>query len=163
MSSTSCSANAPAKASRFRLMPPTLFLALLVATVALALTLPAHGIDTAPFSYILGGALVGAGIVLNLWSDQQLKRVHTTVKPYDTPSTLVAGGAFRLTRNPMYLGMALILAGTAVALGGLVALSCPLMFMVAVDRWFIRTEEANAEAAFGAAYVAYRRKVRRWL
>ena len=144
-------------------MPPRLFLGLLALSVGLALGLPTPGIDPAPWRYLLGAALVVCGIVLNLWSDQQLKRAQTTIKPYDEPTTLVTGGAFRLTRNPMYLGMALILAGAAVGLGGLVALVCPLLFAVLVDRWFIRTEEGNAEAVFGEQYVAYRRQVRRWL
>jgi protein-S-isoprenylcysteine O-methyltransferase Ste14 len=136
---------------------------LLLVTVAVALALPTRGIDPTPLRYLLGGGLVGLGIALNLWSDQQLKRARTTVKPHGEPTTLVAGGAFRLTRNPMYLGMALILAGAAVALGSLIALACPLLFAVLVERWFIRTEEANAEAAFGDAYLAYRGRVRRWL
>ena len=162
MSSTSCGANAPTK-TKSRPMPPTLFLGLLAASVVLALGLPTRSIDPVPWRYLVGAALIACGIVLNLWSDQQLKHAQTTVKPDGEPTTLVTGGAYRVTRNPMYLGMALILAGAAVALGGLVALACPLLFAVLVGRWFIRTEEKNAEAAFGEEYVAYRRRVRRWL
>ena len=160
---SSCGADAPAKASRLRVMPPRLFAGLLAATVVVALVLPSHGIDPSPLRYLIGGLLVGVGIALNLTSDQQLKRAQTTVKPYGEPATLVTGGAFRLTRNPMYLGMALILAGAAVAFGGLLALVCPLVFVIAVQRWFVRTEEANAQAAFGERYLAYRTRVRRWL
>ena len=145
-----------------RIMPPTLLGGLLVVCVGLALALPTRSIDPWPFN-LLGIAAILAGIVLNLWSDQQLKSAKTTVKPDGWPSVLVTGGAFRLTRNPMYLGMALILAGTAITLGSLVALVCAALFVIAVERWFVRNEEKNASEAFGAAYAEYRGKVRRWL
>ena len=101
--------------------------------------------------------------MLNLWSDHQLKVAKTTVKPDERPSVLVTGGAFRLTRNPMYLGMALILAGAAITMGSLVGLVCAGLFVIAVERWFVHNEEKNAAEAFGQTYADYRRKVRRWL
>ena len=145
-----------------RVMPPTLLLGLLVVCVALALALPTRSLDPWPFNFC-GMAAVVAGIVLNLWSDHQLKIAKTTVKPDERPGVLVTGGAFRLTRNPMYLGMALILAGAAITLGSLVALVCAALFVVVVERSFIRNEERNASEAFGQTYADYRRKVRRWL
>jgi protein-S-isoprenylcysteine O-methyltransferase Ste14 len=160
--SPSCGTTERAGKRRPRIMPPTLFLGLLVLTAALALALPTRGLDPAPFNYA-GVVLIGAGVALNLRSDRQLKRAHTTVRPDGRPSALVTDGAFRLTRNPMYLGMALILAGAAVVLGSAPALICTAAFMIAVERWFIRNEEANAAAAFGVAYEDYRRAVRRWL
>ena len=147
---------------RFKVMPPTLLLGLLVACVGLALWLPTRGLDPWPFD-LLGIAAILAGIVLNLWSDHQLKAAQTTVKPHERPSVLVTHGAFRLTRNPMYLGMALILAGTAITLGSLVALVCAALFVVVVDRRFIPFEERNAGAAFAEAYADYRSSVRRWV
>jgi len=146
----------------FRIMPPTLLLGLLVACVGVALALPTRSLDPWPFNF-LGVAVIAAGIVLNLRSDRQLKVAKTTVKPDERPSVLVIGGSFRLTRNPMYLGMALILAGAAITMGSLIAVVCAALFVVVVDRWFIRNEERNASEAFGRAYAEYRRKVRRWL
>ena len=159
---STCNAEGGVGKGRFRVMPPTLFVGLLALTAGIALAAPTRAIDPAPLNY-LGAALVGAGIFLNLWSDQQLKRAQTTVKPFAQPTVLITNGAFRLTRNPMYLGMALILAGTAWLLGSPPALLCAAAFMLAVQRWFVRTEEANAAAVFGAAYEDYRRSVRRWL
>lgn len=160
--SSSCGAENTTGKRLFRVMPPTLFAGLLVLTAGLALALPIHRVDRAPFNF-LGIVPIAAGIVLNLWSDHQLKQAQTTVKPDEQPTVLVTAGAFRLTRNPMYLGMSLILAGAAWLLGSPAALVCALIFMVAVTRWFIRREEANAAAAFGEAYSDYRRAVRRWL
>jgi len=143
-------------------MPPTLLLGLLVVCIGLALALPTRSLDPWPFD-LVGLAAILAGIVLNLWSDHQLKAAKTTVKPHERPSVLVSDGAFRLTRNPMYLGMTLILAGTAITLCSLIALICAVLFVLAVDRWFIPLEERNAAAAFGEAYVEYRQRVRRWV
>ena len=82
---------------------------------------------------------------------------------FGTAAALVIDGAFRLSRNPMYLGMAAILAGTAWLLGSPLALIGTAIFVVVVDRRFIRREEANMAVAFGAAYDDYTRSVRRWL
>jgi protein-S-isoprenylcysteine O-methyltransferase Ste14 len=156
-----CSAGG-AGTSRWKIMPPNLFFGLLVANVAIALLVPQRGLDPTPYNFV-GLAVVALGIVLNLWSDHQLKVAGTTVKPYGQPTALITGGSFRISRNPMYLGMALILAGAAWVLGSPVTLVTTALFMVAVDRWFIRLEEASAACAFGQAYESYRGKVRRWL
>jgi protein-S-isoprenylcysteine O-methyltransferase Ste14 len=145
-----------------RIMPPTLFGGLLVLTIVTGLVLPSATMGHVALR-IAGAGLVVAGAVLNLWSDRQLKQAGTTVKPDGAPTTLIPAGAFRLTRNPMYLGMGAILAGLALAIGSLSALTYALVFVVATDRWFIRREEANLTAVFGPAYLEYRRAVRRWI
>ena len=145
-----------------RVMPPTLLLGLLV-RLRRSGAGAAHEKPRPLALQLLRLAAIVAGIVLNLWSDHQLKVAKTTVKPDERPRVLVTDGAFRLTRNPMYLGMALILAGAAITMGSLVALVCAALFVVAVDHWFIRNEERNGSEAFGAAYAEYRRKVRRWV
>ncbi|MBN2205035.1 MAG: hypothetical protein JW767_08440 [Thermoleophilia bacterium] len=143
-------------------MPPTLFAGLLAVTVVSGLALPGAGLDHLALR-IAGIALIAAGAALNLWSDGQLKRASTTVKPDVLPTALVSTGAFRLTRNPMYLGMAAILAGVALALGSLLGLGGAAVFAVLTDRLYIAREQANLAAAFGAAYDEYRRAVRRWV
>jgi protein-S-isoprenylcysteine O-methyltransferase Ste14 len=143
-------------------MPPTLFAGLLAVTVVSGLALPGAGLDHVVLR-IAGIALIVAGAALNLWSDTQLKRASTTVKPDGLPTALVSTGAFRLTRNPMYLGMAAILAGAALALGSLPALACAAVFAVLADRLYIAREEANLTTTFGAAYDEYRSAVRRWV
>jgi protein-S-isoprenylcysteine O-methyltransferase Ste14 len=162
MSTPSSCAGGASERRGFRLTPPTLLLGLLVVCAAVALVLPTRGLDPWPYNF-LGIVVILAGIVLNLWSDHQLKVAKTTVKPHERPSVLVTDGAFGLTRNPMYLGMALILAGTAITLGSLVALVCAALFVLAVGCWFIPLEERNAAAAFADAYAEYRRGVRRWV
>jgi len=92
-------------------------------------------------------------------------RARTTVDPLHpaAASSLVTGGVFRVTRNPMYLGMALALAALAVWLGHAVAALLPLGFMLYITRFQIAPEERALRAHFGEEFDAYARRVRRWL
>jgi len=100
---------------------------------------------------------------VNLWADRLLKQKGTSVKPFEPTSVLIVDGPFRFSRNPMYLGMVLILAGIALALGTLSPWLVVPVFMWQIMRRFIVAEEAKLAAAFGNRYIEYRRKVRRWL
>ncbi|SCK04925.1 isoprenylcysteine carboxylmethyltransferase family protein [Vogesella sp. LIG4] len=92
-------------------------------------------------------------------------RRHTTVNPLrpQNSSTLVLEGFYRLSRNPMYLGMLCLLLGWALWLGDWVTLAGPLLFGLWIDRFQIRPEERALAARFGDDYLAYCRRVRRWL
>jgi protein-S-isoprenylcysteine O-methyltransferase Ste14 len=103
------------------------------------------------------------GILLNIWADALFKKSNTTVKPYEDPSELEVSGPFRISRNPMYVGMAAILLGTAVVLGTLAAFMFPIAYVIFTDFMFIRFEEKNLERIFGNGYIEYKRKVRRWI
>lgn len=78
-------------------------------------------------------------------------------------ATLVTSGVFRLTRNPMYVGLAAAYAGVAALLGSWWPLALLPLVLVAVDRLVIAREEPYLARALGAQYEAYRRRVRRWL
>jgi len=83
--------------------------------------------------------------------------------PFEPSTALVTGGWFRLTRNPMYLGLSLILLGVAMIDGTLGAF-LPLPVFVAILHFrFIRAEERFLEGIFGERYRAYRTQVRRWI
>jgi protein-S-isoprenylcysteine O-methyltransferase Ste14 len=119
--------------------------------------------DTGAAWTYLGAVPAAAGVLLNLWTDKLLKEHSTTVKPDEAPSSLITSGPFALSRNPMYLGMALILFGTAMMTGCmLVSVTAPA-FMWLVDREFIHSEEANMKRAFGREYERYASRVRRWI
>ena len=93
------------------------------------------------------------------------RRARTTVNPLEPgqASTLVATGVYRYSRNPMYLGFALLLGAWAILLSNLVALLLVPLFVLYMNRFQIALEEEALEARFGPAYSAYRREVRRWL
>ena len=104
-----------------------------------------------------GGALALAGV----WA---FARSRTTVNPLapQRARALVTGGVYRYTRNPMYLGMLLALAGWAVWLGNAAALLALPLFVAVLNTLQIRPEEAALRARFGADYARYAQRVRRW-
>ena len=104
-----------------------------------------------------------AGLALILWVAKLFDRAGTTIKPFQESSALVVRGPYRLSRNPIYLGMVAALLGVGTMLGSLTPFAIVAVFAWAIDRRFIRREEAMLEATFGAAYAEYRTVVRRWL
>ncbi len=70
---------------------------------------------------------------------------------------------YTFTRNPMYLGTALVLFGFAVFFSSIVMLLAPIAFLVIIDRMVIPLEEHNLERIFGSQYIDYKTRVRRWL
>jgi protein-S-isoprenylcysteine O-methyltransferase Ste14 len=92
-------------------------------------------------------------------------RRRTTINPLqpESASALVTGGIYRLSRNPMYLGLATLLLAWAIYLGNVAALAGLPCFILYMNRFQIASEERALEARFGAEYFAYRTRVRRWL
>ena len=92
-------------------------------------------------------------------------RVRTTLSPLqpDQATSLVSYGVYRLSRNPMYLGLALSLAAFAVYLGALTSLLAVVGFVLYMNRYQIAAEERALQAKFGTAFSIYRRRIRRWL
>jgi protein-S-isoprenylcysteine O-methyltransferase Ste14 len=102
------------------------------------------------------------GIGLNLSADRLFKSYKTTVKPFQESSAMITTGVFRWTRNPMYLGMVLILLGIGWIAGSATALVPWAVFGVLVDRVFIRAEESMLAARFPEEWREYCSRVRRW-
>lgn len=127
------------------------------ASSSLAFTLPAR-LATALAVAALGVAISAAGTV-SFW------RAKTTVNPTrpDAASSLVVTGIYRLTRNPMYLGLLLVLAGWAIYLSNAVTFVGPLLFLLYINRFQIVPEERALAARFGLAFDDYRRRTRRWI
>jgi len=103
------------------------------------------------------------GIWLNLKSDALIKKYHTTIKPFEEPSYLVISGPFCFSRNPIYLGMVLIILGAAIISGAAPAFLLPLILMAILHFKFILKEEKNMINTFGDDYIWYKNNVHRWL
>lgn len=118
-----------------------------------------------PLRLAIALAFVGVALVFLLPAVRSFRKARTTVNPIriDQASSLVTGGVYRLTRNPMYLGMVLVLSGWAVWLGGITVWLGPVALLLWLDRFQIRPEERAMSARFGADYDAYRTRTRRWL
>jgi protein-S-isoprenylcysteine O-methyltransferase Ste14 len=144
------------------ILPPTYLLAAMIAMIALHFVLPLTTIVPMPWN-LFGLIPVALGGALNLVADRAFKVVKTTVKPFEESSVLVTDGAFRISRNPMYLGYVLILLGLGVMMRSLGPLLVIPVFAVLMDRIFIEVEEQMLQDGFGEAWEAYKGRVRRWI
>jgi protein-S-isoprenylcysteine O-methyltransferase Ste14 len=107
---------------------------------------------------VVGQGIAIAGMV-------EFRRAKTTINPVkaSSASSLVSGGIYRFTRNPMYLGMLLTLIGWTAYLSNPLALIFLPLFVLYINRFQIGPEERVLSSLFGAPYAAYMGKVRRWV
>ena len=110
-----------------------------------------------------GWTLMAGSLALVLPAFFGFFRARTTVRPDRPASTLVTGGPYRFTRNPMYVSLALLYAGVATLYQSVWAWSLLVVVVVYIDRRVIRLEEQYLEHRFGADYARYCAKVRRWI
>jgi protein-S-isoprenylcysteine O-methyltransferase Ste14 len=120
-----------------------------------------------PMALRVGIALVLAGVGVGLIVDARiaLDRARTTWSPRAPGRTtrLITSGIYRFSRNPIYLGMLLVMIGWAVALTSPVALVLSAAFALYIDRFQIRPEERTLSALLGQDYQDYAERVRRWV
>ncbi len=126
----------------------------------------------APFGEIAipGGSLLAyASIILGIGTmiaaNVSFRNAKTTVNPIDPSkaSTLVVSGVFMRTRNPMYLGMLLILLGWCIGLANIINVVLLPAFVQYMTRFQIMPEEEALTGVFGAPYEDYLKRVRRWM
>ena len=145
-----------------RFPPPLLYLAAVVAGWLLDRQWPLT-VGAATPRRALAGLLIALCAVLIASSFQSFWRKHTSAIPIRPATALVVAGPYRFTRNPMYVGMALL----TVALGLLLDTWWPIVLLVPVlilvQVLVIAREERYLRRRFGAEYEAYTRQVRRWL
>lgn len=114
---------------------------------------------------VAAGAIAALGIAIAVAGAVALRRAGTTVNPIkpETATAMVTGGVYRFTRNPMYLGLLLLLVAWAVYLSSAWALLGPLLFALYITRFQIVPEERAPRSLFGPAHEAYMSRTRRWL
>jgi protein-S-isoprenylcysteine O-methyltransferase Ste14 len=117
-----------------------------------------------PYPWNASGLIpLAAGMVLNLDADRRFRKHGTAVKPFERSSVLITSGAFRFSRNPMYLGMVMILAGAGVLMGSLSPFTLIPAFVIIIDKHFIASEERMLDQRFGDDWRHYKARVRRWI
>ncbi|MCW0423775.1 methyltransferase family protein [Xanthomonas sacchari] len=148
----------------WRVPPPLLVLMGAAGAWAAARAWPALTL-LVPGQRALGVALIVAGVIANVAPKRYFRRAGTTVNPLQPQraSALVQSGLHRYSRNPMYVGHAIMLLGWLLWLGHPAAVVALASYLLYVDRVQIPSEEAALQARFGATYVDYCRRVRRWL
>ena len=144
--------------------PPIVGLIIAVGMWMVAHTVPAlqwpqlFRVSAAVLVAVLGAGVALVGVV-------SFPRARTTVNPLKpaSSSTLVSSGIYSFTRNPMYLGMALLLLAWAVYLSSVWAMVGPLLFALYITRFQILPEERVLDGLFGGQFAEYRKRVRRWI
>ena len=147
-----------------KIPPPVVGLACAAAMWFLSSVTPTLDIPSA--TRIAGSIVIALiGAAFDLAGLARCLRAKTTVNPLKPAKTtaLVTSGVYRITRNPMYVGMLLLLMAWALFLAAPLAIAGPLLFFAWIDRFQIAPEERVLERLFGDDYAAYRQQVRRWL
>ena len=150
-----------------RFPPPSLFVAGLLVAWLLESRVRRFrfvGVDasTAPIE-TAGAMLIVLGVLVMFWGMVAFLRARTAILPMRAASSLVETGPYRISRNPMYTGMAIAYLGAMLVLNWGWALVLFPVVIVALRRLVIDREERYLRDAFGDAYVAYCRRVRRWI
>ena len=142
--------------------PPRIALALLAVTIGLWYFSPPQTLFFMPYILVASVCIIigFAGMIL-AWL--QFKRSDEAVCPTAKTSRIIMYGMYRYTRNPMYLGMVLILLGASFIMGTIPSMLAPVVFFLIIDKIFIPYEEDKLQSSFGDSYNEYMMATRRWL
>ena len=143
-------------------LPPVWLALAALLTWGIGQVQPAAWAIGGPVSDFLGGVLVGGGLLLILLAAYEMRRQRTTIIPHMEAAHLVTSGIFKRSRNPIYLGDALILAGLALRWDAPVALLLVPLFMFTITQRFILDEEDHLRRKFRADFARYCQNTRRW-
>lgn len=143
-------------------LPPLWLLAFMAIAWAMARYVPVITLAAGPVQ-MLGSLIAIAGVAIIGWSAFWFWRKRTTIEPHHTPRTLIIEGPYRLSRNPIYLAMVMILTGQVIWLGALSPVILPLVLLLILTSRFARPEEAALKAAFGEEAHRYLAATRRWI
>ena len=145
--------------------PPLLFALPLLGAIILHSRRPWVIAEGGSTTLVIGAfAAIGGAIALVLASIATFRQAETTILPAGRPTTaIVERGPYRLTRNPMYLSMAIAYCGASMALNNFWAIVFLPAIVAVVDVFVIRREERYLAAKFGQTYRDYCSRVRRWI
>jgi protein-S-isoprenylcysteine O-methyltransferase Ste14 len=147
-----------------RILPPLLFLGSIALGVVLQWIVALRFAEGSGARVALGIALVLLGLAGGAWAFVTMRRTNQDPDPRAPSPELIPGtGPYAFSRNPMYVGMALIQTGVAIALGNAWVLLLLVPTLWILRREVIEKEEAYLARKFGDAYAAYRARVRRWI
>ncbi|GAB5436505.1 methyltransferase family protein [Falsiruegeria mediterranea] len=144
-------------------LPPVWLLGFAALAWVQAQVLPMGMSLEGPLTDLLSGILIGAGLLLMMLAVTELRRHKTTLWPHETAQSLVQTGIFKRTRNPIYLGDVLILAGLILRFDAVLALPLVPIFVWLLERRFVIPEENRLRRTFRADFARYQGKTRRWV
>ena len=150
--------------SGVRVLPPLIYAGLFIVGYAVHRAVPVRlWSDPRPPVRLVAWGVVAAGALLAASAVALFRRAGTTPNPTQPTTALVIHGPYRVTRNPMYLGLGLCYLGVALLVNSVWPFVLFPAVIVWVQRWVIAREEAYLERTFADDYRTYRARVRRWL
>ncbi|TGG91752.1 isoprenylcysteine carboxylmethyltransferase family protein [Natronospirillum operosum] len=144
------------------LLPPVVFLLTIVVMILLNQYIPVVRFWETHICWI-GVPMIVLGLIIAQWHVRLFKKLGTNVNTFKDPDILTTDGLFRYSRNPVYLGFLIALAGVGIVLGSATPFLAWAGFGLLTNYWYIPFEERAMLRKFGADYVDYKRRVRRWL
>lgn len=150
------------KKKKKKIPPPVLLLTCLAVMALLRWIWPIWVVLRFPLN-LLGLAPVALGLTVGLSGVLKFRKEKTNWHPFKTADKLVTDGIYAYSRNPMYLGLTLLLVGAWILFGALSPLLCVLLFIAVASHWYIPGEERMLREKFGPAFQEYEAKVGRWL
>ena len=118
-----------------------------------------------PFQMEISIFILSAGILIFVNPVLQFVKSKTTVNPiqFEEVNKLVTSGIFKYSRNPMYLGMLMIILSTSIFYLNIYSILTPLLFILWINKFQIKREEEFLTEKFGDEYLSYKKKTRRWI
>jgi len=142
--------------------PPKIAQLFILAAVILHWTTPLKHLTI--YSNLFVSVILGvAGLVIMMWGWWLFKKFDAAICPTARAECLVTSGVYQLTRNPMYLGILLMIIGIAVYVGTLPFYLAAIAYFYVMNNIFCPYEESKLIESFGVLYCAYKNRVRRWL
>jgi len=142
--------------------PPVIYLTSLVIGLVFRALVPTPFLPRG-LAFMLGAILIAIAVWLSVWGVRVMHRAGTSEKTSLPTTALVTTGPFRYSRNPLYVSLTLAYLGIAVAAQSLWALALLIVVLAVVQRGVIDREERYLERRFGADYLRYKERVRRWI
>ncbi len=150
--------------SGVRFPPPFYYLIGLMLGFGIQWLLPVQLVTTTyrPLLSIAGAAAILLGLSLGAWAVITFRHAGTSPNPHKPTTAFTTAGPYRFTRNPMYLGLTLVSFGISLLGNALWPLLAVPVVVLLVDRSVITREEHYLEKKFGADYLGYKQRTRRW-
>jgi protein-S-isoprenylcysteine O-methyltransferase Ste14 len=143
--------------------PPIAWALAIVAGLGLGWLYPLQFVPTSIPRAWVGGGVFAVGFALAISAIVTIRKAGTRVETNKPTTTIVANGPYRFTRNPIYIGMFLGQTGLAIGFDNLWVLAMLVPFYLVIRYGVIAREETYLDRKFGALYLGYKSRVRRWL
>lgn len=150
--------------SGVKIFPPVIYIVAIGVGFLIQWLVPVRfGASFRQTALIAGSALLALAVTLIAWTATLMFRSGTTPNPSRPTTALVFRGPFRMTRNPMYLALELLCIGVGLVANALWPMVMAVPAAVVTRMLVIDKEERYLEGKFGAEYLAYKARVRRWI